>query len=84
MKVQWTDEAVAELKAINAYLTQYSAKAAYETVTRLILSAGRLADLPQSGHKLPEFNQTDVRELLVRPYRIIYRILPERIDIITV
>ncbi|HVC29456.1 MAG TPA: type II toxin-antitoxin system RelE/ParE family toxin [Gammaproteobacteria bacterium] len=84
MKVHWTDEALAELRAIRAYLNHYSAEAAYTTVSRIIISAGRLAELPHSGHVLREFNQSDLRELLIRPYRIIYRILADRIDIITV
>jgi len=31
-----------------------------------------------------EYDRDDIREVLDRPYRIIYRILPERIDVITV
>ena len=33
---------------------------------------------------MPEYQRHDVRELLERPYRILYRILPDRIDVITV
>ena len=33
---------------------------------------------------MPDYPRADLRELLERPYRIIYRVTPERIDILTV
>jgi plasmid stabilization system protein ParE len=33
---------------------------------------------------VPEYQRDDVREILERPYRILYRIKPDRIDVITV
>lgn len=33
---------------------------------------------------MPEYAQPDLREVLGRPYRIIYRVGAERIDVITV
>ncbi|HVV98656.1 MAG TPA: hypothetical protein VHC92_16045, partial [Rhodanobacteraceae bacterium] len=36
------------------------------------------------GRRVPEYARSDVRELLERPYRIIYVVLPDRIDVIAV
>jgi plasmid stabilization system protein ParE len=33
---------------------------------------------------VPEYQREDVREILERPYRILYRIKRDRIDVITV
>ena len=33
---------------------------------------------------MPEYRREDIRELLERPYRIIYRFDPERLTILTV
>jgi len=40
-----------------------------------------LAAFPRMGHKVPEFDDDDVRELLVYSYRVIYRVEPDRVVI---
>lgn len=44
----------------------------------------RIADVPYAGRAVPEYQREDVREILERPYRILYHIQRDRIDIITV
>lgn len=46
--------------------------------------AERIPDFPQAGRVVPEFAVDDVREIIETPYRIIYRILGDRIDVLTV
>jgi hypothetical protein len=40
-------------------------------VRRITSRAGQIGKLPYSGRMLPEFGRDDLREVLVRPYRII-------------
>ena len=44
----------------------------------------QLIELPNSGRKVPEYQRNDVREILERPYRIIYKIKSDQIDVLTV
>ena len=44
----------------------------------------QLNELPNSGRKVPEYQRNDVREILERPYRIIYKIKSDQIDVLTV
>lgn len=44
----------------------------------------QISELPYSGRVVPGYGRADLREMLERPYRIIYRITAERIEIITV
>jgi plasmid stabilization system protein ParE len=44
----------------------------------------QLNKLPNSGRKVPEYQRNDVREILERPYRIIYKIKSDQIDVLTV
>jgi plasmid stabilization system protein ParE len=37
-----------------------------------------LAQFPQIGRVVPEENDDTVRELILRPYRIIYKVLAEK------
>ena len=42
---------------------------------RLMSKVDVLADFPQLGRVVPEENDENVRELVLRPYRIIYQVL---------
>lgn len=84
MKVYWTLEARARLLEIQAYIAQYSPSAARSVAARLLQRSRRLGVPPISGRRLPEYPDADLREVLERPYRVIYQVKPERIEIITV
>jgi addiction module RelE/StbE family toxin len=84
MRVVWTRSAKLRLHAIHDYLSQQSPRAADNVVVRLVQRSSLLSELARSGRKVREFDRDDIRELLVRPYRIIYAIHPDRIDVLTV
>jgi toxin ParE1/3/4 len=84
MRVVWTDRARQRLKELKDYIAKDSATAARRVVRRLILKSRQLESAPRLGRPVPEYQRDDVRELLVRPYRIIYRLRSARIDILTV
>ena len=83
MKVRFSDEAKARLHAIHAYIAQESPRNAAALVDRITRRAQRIGDFPRSGHEVPEFRLDTLREVLERPYRIIYRITPDEIQIVT-
>lgn len=84
MRVHWTDRAKARLKLILDYIAQDTPLVATQVIERLIRRSQQLGELPHSGRAVPEYQREDLREILERPYRLIYRILADRIDIITV
>jgi len=84
MRLYWTLEARVQLRAIEAYIAQDSPAAAKRTIARLIQRARQAGDLPHSGRQVPEHRRDDLRELPEHPYRIIYRIQAEQVDIVTV
>ena len=53
-------------------------------VDRLTNRSEQIASFPLSGRVVPEYEAPDVREVIERPYRIIYRIKPDQIDILAV
>lgn len=53
-------------------------------VDRLTNRSEQIASFPLSGRMVPEYEAPDVREVIERPYRIIYRIKPDQIDILAV
>lgn len=86
MKVVWTNRAKAHLRDIHDYIAQDAPAVAAKVVRHLVLRSSQLASLPRTGRSVPEYQREDIRELLVRPYRIIYLVQQEqgRIDVLTV
>ena len=84
MRVHWTDTAQAHLDAIRAYIAQDSAEYANHTIDRLTRRSQQIADFPLSGRRVPEYDMDQVREVIETPYRIIYHIKPDQIDILAV
>lgn len=84
MRVHWTDRAKTRLKLIHNHIVKDAPLVASQVVERLLHRSIQIGDLPYSGRAVPEYQRDDIREVLEQPYRIIYRILPDRVDIITV
>ena len=84
-RIRWTDQAIADLTAIRAFIEQDSPHYAPVVVARLVRAVDRLLDVPASGRAVPEFDESSVREIIETPYRIIYRLVDEReVHILTV
>jgi plasmid stabilization system protein ParE len=73
--ILWTARARADLAAIRAFIDQDSPHYAAVVVSRLIAATDRLASFPESGRAVPEFENPLVREVVLRPYRIVYRLV---------
>jgi toxin ParE1/3/4 len=84
MKVRFTDEAKAKLHAIRAHIAKDSEARADAMIDRITRRAEGLSNFPRSGHPVPKYQLDTLREVLERPYRIIYRLKPEEIEIVTV
>jgi len=82
--VNWTDFAKERLHYIHEIIAEKSPKVADNTIEKIVNRSEQIGEFPQSGRKVPEYNLHEVREVLGRPYRIIYRVMLERIDVLTV
>lgn len=83
MRIDWTPEALSELAAVETWIAQDSAHAAKAMVSRLIERCEQLAVAPRGAPRLPRYERDDLRMLYERPYRIVYQIHADRIEIIT-
>jgi toxin ParE1/3/4 len=73
-KVFLSPEALSDLEGIIAYIAPHDGGAAERMGNHLLDSALSLNTLPERGRMVPEFHQADLRELIFRSYRIIYRV----------
>lgn len=84
MKVHWTARAEARLDAIHDYISQDDPAAALRVVQQVLRRSEQIATHPESGRRVPHYKREDVRELIENQYRIVYLILPGRINVLTV
>jgi toxin ParE1/3/4 len=84
LKVHWTDTAINHLRSIHAYIGWSSPEYALRIVDRLTKRSRQIAAFPQSGRIVPEVELPQIREVLEGPYRVIYHIKPDQLDIIAV
>ncbi|MEM9541916.1 MAG: type II toxin-antitoxin system RelE/ParE family toxin [Cyanobacteria bacterium P01_E01_bin.42] len=84
MKVVWTDTAIENLEAIHAYIARHSPQYALGIVDRLTKRTQQLANFPRSGRIVPEFDNEQIREIIENPYRIIYWVRSEQIEILAI
>jgi toxin ParE1/3/4 len=53
-------------------------------VDRITQRSEQISTQPFSGRKVPEYETEDIRELIEKPYRIIYRLKQDQIDVLAV
>jgi plasmid stabilization system protein ParE len=85
MIVRWSREAGENLVDIEEFIARDSLERAIRFVDALIDHAEAiLSDTPRSGRTVPEAGNPDIRELIYRAYRIVYRLNCDCIEILTV
>lgn len=84
MNVHWTNTASGHLDAIHAYISQDSPEYAKRVVDKLTKRSQQIADFPLSGRTIPEYELDQIREVIEHPYRIIYHIKSDQIDVLAV
>jgi toxin ParE1/3/4 len=85
MNVVWSDEALYALVALEIKLAErYSDEKAARIVDELVRRVDRLRDHPQLGREVPEYGQWQLRELVDNWNRVLYRLGPDAIEIVTI
>ena len=83
-RIVWSPQSLRDLDSIHAYIAQDSEHYAGLVIQRLLVSVERLAEFPESGRVVPERDDRNLREVIVRPYRVVYRLRPGVVEIATV
>ncbi len=69
-----SDLALSGLERIIAYVATHNAAAAERLGSQLLDAALSLRAFPERGRMVPEFRRPDLREIVFRSYRIIFRL----------
>ena len=84
MKIRWAHEALERLIEIEEYTSKDSRDRAIKFVDQLIEHTDLLSDKPRMGRTVPELANPDIRELVFKRYRIVYRLKANCIEILSV
>jgi plasmid stabilization system protein ParE len=85
--VQWAEAAVRDLEGLVGYVAADSRINADRVLARLETRAAALESSPARGRIVPElshFGMRAWRELVLRPYRIVYRIEGDTVTVLAV
>ena len=83
MRLKWTDDAVADLVEIRAYILENDEQAAQDVATKILTQAESLLSQPAKG-RIGRVHNT--RESLVPtlPYLLVYRVKKEEVHILRI
>jgi plasmid stabilization system protein ParE len=82
--IEWSDEAVRDVKEFADYIERSSPKNARDVVKAIRAAAFGLEPFPMAYRVVPERQDPELRETFVHRWRLLYRVLPDRIRIVGV
>ena len=77
-KLIWSPAARDDLHDIVVFIARDNPNRAMSFGYELISETNRLQEFPEFGRSVPEYRDDNIREIIFRPYRIVYRIDHER------
>jgi len=84
MKIKWTEPAVRDLENVRDYISRDSEYYGLVIVERIFGAVEKLSRFPNVGRQVPEMSNSNIREILLHNYRIIYKIDEDHILILTI
>ena len=83
-RIVWSSRAAQDVDSITDYIAADSPAYAGVVLKNIVLQTRILARFPRTGRKVPEFDDENIRELVVYSYRIIYRLQQDEALIVAV
>jgi addiction module RelE/StbE family toxin len=83
-RISWSPRSLRDVESIRDYIAEDSPRVADLVVRRIVKSVERLEAFPESGRTVPERNDPEIREVISKPHRVVYRLREGNVEIITV
>ena len=81
-RVAWAATALNDVREITRYLSEFSRSAAEEFQAKVKRAATLLETTPKMGRIVPDFGIECFREVILRPYRLMYIVNEEDCEIV--
>ena len=73
-KLIWSPAARDDLHDIVIFIARDNPNRAMSFGYELVSETDRLQEFPEYGRIVPEYRNDDIREIIYRPYRLVYRV----------
>ena len=83
-EVVWSVLATADLESIVEHIFRDSEFYAAAVARELVAAARSLAIFPERGHVVAEYEDPAVREIIIRRYRLIYRVRSDCVEVLRI
>jgi plasmid stabilization system protein ParE len=83
-EVVWSLLATADLESIVEHIFRDSEFYAAAVARELVAAARSLATFSERGRVVSEYDDPAVREIIVRRYRLIYRVRSDRVEVLRI
>jgi toxin ParE1/3/4 len=83
MKIIWSPKALNDVKLVADIIAEDKPKAAQKWIKSIFKVVEKLEPFPESGRIVEEVQRNDIREIILKNYRIIYRV-SSSVDILIV
>lgn len=84
MKVLWTQASLRHLTGIYHQIAADSPEYALRMVDRITRRSKQLAAFPKSGGQVLEYRDPNLREVIEKPYRVIYRTHDNHVEVLAI
>jgi toxin ParE1/3/4 len=83
LRIVWSPTARRRAQAAVDYIALDRPHASLEWFDALVERVELIRDLPEQGRVVPEWHEPSVREVFHEPYRVIYEVSDEHLEILT-
>jgi plasmid stabilization system protein ParE len=83
LRIVWSPTARRRAQAAVDQIALDRPQASLEWLDRLVRRVELLRNLPEQGRVVPEWHESSVREVFHDPYRVIYEVLDDRLEVLT-
>jgi len=80
-EIIWSEDAISDIESIAEFIAKDSLIYAKAVVEKLYSAPEKLANNPKLGRVVPELYDTNIREIFIFSYRLLYRLENDQIQI---
>ena len=84
VNIRWSIGALEDIESISSYISQDYPEQANEIIRGIIDKIEQLKRFPKLGHKFPDRDDENIREIIFKKYRIIYEIREDIIEVLVI
>ncbi|MBD3194115.1 MAG: type II toxin-antitoxin system RelE/ParE family toxin [Candidatus Lokiarchaeota archaeon] len=84
VEIRWSPAAAADFESIITYYDKTTPKFAQNLAKKILYIIENITLFPKMGRKVPDSDNPNVREIIYRNFRIIYRLKTEFLEIVRI